>query len=285
MIAVCIVTYNQESFITQTIESVLMQKCDETLRIYIGDDASTDGTTAICKKFAQQDQRIVYVRREQNIGLVDNTIDLYQRIMLDGCEFTAMLDGDDYWIDSNKLQLQIDYLRTHPEIGLVHTAVYDDINGQLIDLDSTHKPIGDLSLSYNYSGSDHTNCTVVFRTSLLQKNELYAISAQHFIALDYILYGLFAQRTKFGYIYQHTAAWRNHHSVSRPNSISTHLRYYKYRIRAWHWLEQQYPGHFHFRWYKAIIWYSWQVIYAFIHFSKIYLRNFYILFAHSKKML
>ena len=50
MIAVCIVTYNQERFLAQAIESVQTQKCNEAIRIYVGDDASTDGTSAIGKK-------------------------------------------------------------------------------------------------------------------------------------------------------------------------------------------------------------------------------------------
>ena len=115
MIAVCITTYNHEAFIAEAIESVLAQECDEPLRVYIGDDASTDGTQRVCEQFAEQDERIVYVRRGQNMGLAANTIDLYRRIMADGCEYIAMLDGDDYWTDKHKLQIQTDYLREHPE--------------------------------------------------------------------------------------------------------------------------------------------------------------------------
>ena len=99
MIAVCIATYNHESFIAQCIESVLLQLCDEPMRIYIGDDASTDDTQSICEQYAATDERIVYVRRDKNMGLTNNTIDLYYRIMADNCEYIAMLDGDDYWTD------------------------------------------------------------------------------------------------------------------------------------------------------------------------------------------
>ena len=76
MIAVCIATYDQEAFIAQAIESVLAQTCDEPMRVYIGDDASTDGTAAVCEHYASLDDRIVYIRRTHNLGLTDNTIDL-----------------------------------------------------------------------------------------------------------------------------------------------------------------------------------------------------------------
>ena len=144
MIAVCIATYNQEAYIAQAVESVLMQVCDEPLRIYIGDDASTDGTSAICERLAATDNRIRYYRRTQNMGLVNNTLELYRQIMADGCEYIAMLDGDDYWTDPNKLQLQMDYLRSHPEVGFIHTGAHEENNGEKSLIDDADIPVGDI---------------------------------------------------------------------------------------------------------------------------------------------
>ena len=271
MIAVCITTYDHEAFIAQAIESVLAQQCEEPLRIYIGDDASTDGTRTVCERYAAEDERIVYVRRSENLGLVNNTIDLYRRIIADGCEYVAMLDGDDYWIKEDKLQLQLDYLKQHPEVGLVHTAAYDDVNGQLVDADSPDKPIGDIRLSYNLIGASHTNCTVVFRMSLLREEDLKELEQQHFRVLDYPLYGIFSQDTQFGFLYVYTAVWRNHPSVSQPRNIKTFLTYKWHYARAWRWLDKKYFGNFHFRFDKAILWYIRQF--------------FYILFAQIKKKL
>jgi len=263
MIAVCIATYNHEAFIAQAVESVRAQVCDEPLRIYIGDDASTDGTQDVCEKLAKADERIVYVRRETNLGLTANTLDIYRRIIADGCAYIAMLDGDDYWTDKDKLQLQIDLLLAHPEVGLVHTAAEEQGN-ELI-------PTGDLSQCYDLVGARQTNSTVVFRTNLLQKADLNKLEQQAFPVLDYPLYGLFSQYTLFDYLPTQTAVWRAHTSVSRPSSIRAQLRYKKERLRMWKWLDKQYPGQFHFRWYSAFLWYIWQF--------------FYILFAQIKKKL
>ena len=271
MIAVCIATYNQESFIAQAVESALMQVCDQPIRIYIGDDASTDGTQAVCERYAAQDKRIVYVRREKNMGLVDNTIDLYRRIIADGCSYIAMLDGDDYWIAPHKLQMQVDYMRAYPEYGFVHTAAYDDVDGERINADHPDKPVGDIRECYNRQGASHTNCTVLFRTQLLQEEELNDLQKQHFLVLDYPLYGIFSQRTYFGYIHTYTAAWRRHSSVSHARSLHASMRYLYHYARAWRWLDKKYPKHFHFRWDKAILWFLWQ--------------NFYFLFAQFKKKL
>lgn len=235
MIAVCITTYNQEAFIAQAIESVLAQKCDEPIRIYIGDDASSDGTQAICERHAQQDKRIIYVRRENNSGLTNNTIDLYRRIIADDCEYIAMLDGDDYWTDSHKLQLQIDYLRCHSEVGFVHT------NGRTMSGQKTWT-FGQREGVYGIDSPGFANCTVVFRANLLSYQLLDTITAQHFLWLDYPLYGVFYQRTQWAYLPQKTAVWRDHVSVSQPRKAEDILRLHEERCRMWKWLDECFSG-------------------------------------------
>ena len=235
MIAVCIATYNHEAFITQAVESVRAQMCDEPLRIYIGDDASTDGTAAICEQLAKRDERIVSIRRKKNLGLVSNTIDLYRRILADGCEFIAMLDGDDYWTDPHKLQLQVDYLRAHPEVGFVHT------NGQTLSGKDTWT-FGQREGVYGIDSVGFANCTVLFRTALLNEALLKDIEQQHFLWLDYPLYGVFYQQTKWAYLPQKTAVWREHISVSQPQCAQDILRLREERCRMWKWLDAQFPG-------------------------------------------
>ena len=235
MIAVCIATYNHELFIAEAIESVLLQVCDEPMRVYIGDDASTDATETICEQYARQDERIVYIRRLQNQGLTSNTIDLYRRIMADGADYIAMLDGDDYWSDPHKLQLQIDYLRKHAEVGFVHT------NGRTLSGADTWS-FGQREGAYGLDSPGFANCTVLFRTSLLSEEGLQEIEAQHFLWLDYPLYGVFYQLTRWAYLPQQTAVWRDHTSVSQPKDAHAVLRLREERCRMWRWLESKFPG-------------------------------------------
>ena len=235
MIAVCIATYNHESFIAQAIESVLAQQCDEALRIYIGDDASTDGTQAVCERYAAQDTRIVYVRQAENKGLVSNTIGLYRRIMADGCGYIAMLDGDDYWTNPHKLQLQLDYLRTHSETGFVHT-------GGRTQSGSNKWTFGQRTGVYGIDSPGFANCTVVFRTVLLSEALLNDIEAQHFRWLDYPLYGVFYQQTRWAYLPKQTAVWRDHESVSQPKDARAILALREERCRMWQWLDSRFPG-------------------------------------------
>ena len=235
MIAVCIATYNHEAFIAEAIESVLSQQCDEAMCIYIGDDASTDGTSSVCRRYAGQDKRIVYIRRETNMGLVRNTIDLYRRIIADGADYIAMLDGDDFWCHEGKLQMQVDYLRAHPECGFVHTG------GRVLS-GSKKWTFGQREGVYGIDSPGFANCTVVFQTELLDEKVLEAIEAQDFRWLDYPLYGVFYQKMKCAYLPEETAVWRDHESVSQPREAKAILRNREERCRMWRWLDTQFPG-------------------------------------------
>ena len=65
---------------------------------------------------------------------------------------------------------------------------------------------------------------------------------QHFMWLDYPLYGVFYQQTKWAYLPQKTAIWRDHESVSQPKSAETILKLREEKCRMWKWLDDQYPG-------------------------------------------
>lgn len=119
-VSVIILTYNQERYIAQTIESVLAQKCDFDWEIIIGDDASTDSTPQICKYYADlHPDRIHLIHREKNLGLLRN---YYSCLLAARGKFISDIGGDDFWIDDHKLARQVSYLNSHPGCVMVHTA-------------------------------------------------------------------------------------------------------------------------------------------------------------------
>ena len=63
--------YNGELYLEQTIQSVLEQTYDN-FELVISDNASTDNTEQICRKFAKEDRRVVYIRNKSNIGAAMN---------------------------------------------------------------------------------------------------------------------------------------------------------------------------------------------------------------------
>ena len=107
-ISVIVVTYNQEATIAKTLESILSQKIDVPFEIVIGDDASTDGTEMICRKYAEAyPDRIRYFRRDRNMGLVKN---YYQCIEDCQGDFLADCAGDDFWIDNDNLRKEYEVM-------------------------------------------------------------------------------------------------------------------------------------------------------------------------------
>jgi len=70
-VAIGLPVYNGENFVAEAIESILGQTYGD-LTLLISDNASTDGTEAMCRDFARHDRRIQYFRRERNIGAVNN---------------------------------------------------------------------------------------------------------------------------------------------------------------------------------------------------------------------
>jgi glycosyltransferase involved in cell wall biosynthesis len=67
-VTVVIPVYNEERFLRQTLESVV----EQVDYVIIGDNASTDGTEAICREFAEKYEHIKYIRNESNIGNLAN---------------------------------------------------------------------------------------------------------------------------------------------------------------------------------------------------------------------
>ncbi len=117
-VSVLVATYNQEKYIAKTLQSVANQKTDFEYEVIVGDDASKDSTGKIVEEFGKKYPDIIRpVVREKNIGAYRNFLDLLGRAK---GEYLALLEGDDYWIDEEKLQKQVTFLDSHPD----HVAVF-----------------------------------------------------------------------------------------------------------------------------------------------------------------
>lgn len=104
---VCI-TYNQEQFIANALDSFLMQKTSFKYQIFVGDDNSKDNTANIILEYARKYPGIIYpFIREKNIGPQRNCIDMCNCAK---STYIALCDGDDYWVDEFKLQKQYEHM-------------------------------------------------------------------------------------------------------------------------------------------------------------------------------
>jgi glycosyltransferase involved in cell wall biosynthesis len=119
--AIWVVTYNQEGFISQTLDSILQQKTSFPFKLYIGDDCSTDGTRAICLDYkARFPNQIELIFNDINL-MRQNSRNVFNACIASGAKYIAMCEGDDYWTDDSKLQKQVDYLELNQQYILCFT--------------------------------------------------------------------------------------------------------------------------------------------------------------------
>ena len=132
LVAVFMVTYNHEKYISQAIKSVLEQKTSFPIKLFIGEDCSNDKTRDICiDYFLSNPRRIKLFLNEINIGGTKNSLQVYQACLLSGAKYIAMLEGDDYWTDPYKLQKQVDFLEAHPDFSMTFgNALIEDHIGK-----------------------------------------------------------------------------------------------------------------------------------------------------------
>lgn len=123
MVSICCTTYNQERFIREAVDSFLMQKTNFKFEILIHDDASTDGTTRILKRYAcnYSDLIRLIIQKENKwkAGMMSGELFGYEPFSylfsIAKGKYLALCEGDDYWTDPKKLQKQVDFMENHPE--------------------------------------------------------------------------------------------------------------------------------------------------------------------------
>ena len=116
-LSVWMITYNHENYLSQALDSVLMQQTTFPIEIIIGEDCSTDKTREILKEYEQNYPEIIHaIYHDVNVGARRNAYEF----TLNQCKgkYIACLEGDDYWTDPLKLQKQVDFLETNPEYSI-----------------------------------------------------------------------------------------------------------------------------------------------------------------------
>lgn len=120
LVSICCLAYNHENYIRDALDSFVSQKTTFKFEVLIHDDASTDNTASIIheyeKKYPGMIKPIYQIENQHSKGVKISSSIQYPRA--EG-KYIAMCEGDDYWVDENKLQKQVDYLENHPECSLV----------------------------------------------------------------------------------------------------------------------------------------------------------------------
>ncbi len=111
VVSIRCLAYNHEPYIRQCLDGFVMQKTNFKVEVIVHDDASTDGTAAIIREYAEKYPELIkpIFETENQYSKHDGSL---RRIMNEACigKYIAMCEGDDYWTDPYKLQKQVDFL-------------------------------------------------------------------------------------------------------------------------------------------------------------------------------
>lgn len=125
-VSVLMSVYNGETYLAEAIESILTQSFSDFEFIIIN-DGSTDRSSDILRKYADNDQRIIIIEHN-NIGL---TKSLNTGIKKARGTYIARMDADDI-SEKRRFETQVNILKNHPEIGVIGTsAKIIDENGNV----------------------------------------------------------------------------------------------------------------------------------------------------------
>lgn len=118
VVSVCCATYNHENYVSEAINSFLMQETDFPFEIIIRDDCSTDKTAMIIRAYVEKYPNIIKpiyeTENHYSKGIIPMPVIFKKAVG----EYFALCDGDDYWTDKGKLQIQIDEMEKYPEVDI-----------------------------------------------------------------------------------------------------------------------------------------------------------------------
>jgi glycosyltransferase involved in cell wall biosynthesis len=200
-VAVWMVTYNHVNFIEKAIDSVLNQKTNFKFKLFIGDDNSSDGTSDICKSLElRYPDKIELLTNDRNLGAHTNGVNTYYRCFKAGARYVALLEGDDYWNDENKLQKQVDFLEANSKyVGCFHNTEerFENDNSRASFLYCNYP------FSTNITFADLSSKNVIPTCSVVFRNNLFGDFPEWYMKLkmgDWPLHLLNAQFGDFWYI-------------------------------------------------------------------------------------
>lgn len=206
-LSVLMITYNHEQYIAQALDSVLMQQVDFDYEIVVGEDCSSDATRSILLGYRDQHpDRIRLLLPEKNLGMMPNFMRCFEACRGD---YIAMLEGDDFWTSSTKLQSQVDFLDSHPECAACfHNAQVTYEGAQKPDHLCHEKPLQPFFTQEEILAKFFIpTCSTMFR------NRLFDGFPEWFATLpmgDWPLHVLNAEHGSFGYLDQVMASYRVH---------------------------------------------------------------------------
>ena len=116
VVSITCLTFNHAAFIEDAINGFLIQETNFAFEVLINDDASTDNTVEVIKKYAEKYPNIIFpIYQQQNTYTKGFNTLFFNYLRVKG-KYTALCEGDDFWLDKNKLQIQVDFLEKNSKV-------------------------------------------------------------------------------------------------------------------------------------------------------------------------
>jgi len=199
LVSIVCTTYNHARYVEQAIAGFLMQVTRFPFEIVIHDDVSTDDTRTVVDAYASRYPSIIRtIYQTENQYSQGRTTPIIAFAHCRG-RYIAFCEGDDYWTDPQKLQLQCDLLEADPSYSLVfhNCRLQQEAKGNSRDevachLAETSFGLQDVVLRDWFIPSQ----SMVFRKADLELPEwLHRV-----FGLDYAMHLLLAEKGRIGYI-------------------------------------------------------------------------------------
>lgn len=225
LVSIRCLVYNHELYLRQCLDGFVMQKTTFPFEAIVHDDASTDKSADIIREYAEKYPDIIkpifekenqYSKHKENLN----------RILNEACrgEYIAFCEGDDYWIDSSKLQEQVVILEEEPKIGLVFTDYYSLSHGKY----SKTKGIVSYSLDDIFFKNPIRTMTVMVRSKLLKKCYEFYLKIPNIKMFDLSYFVWFSVNSNIYYYNKITSIYRFHlNSLTHNADFSVKMNFYK----------------------------------------------------------
>lgn len=124
MVSVLCTAFNHGKYIRQTLEGFVSQQTSFPFEVLVNDDCSSDDTAEIIREFAENYPHIIRPFIQEK-NLYSQGISIHKHVFYPALrgKYIAFCEGDDCWTDPMKLQLQVDFLESHPDYSAcVHNS-------------------------------------------------------------------------------------------------------------------------------------------------------------------
>ena len=231
LLSVAVITYNHGKFIRRALESVVSQEVQFPIEVCIGDDQSNDGTQEICQEFKERYPRVVrlYSRDRADSNRLAYSAPFLFNVFetLKSCrgKYIALLEGDDYWTDPQKLAEQVKFLERQHDYNVVFHNILEDINGVVKERFPEHCELANENRDF---GPEHLWFPLRIQTSsAVVRNgtfeELYSEAFRAAAGYDVPLFFLASRTGRIRYFHRCMGVYRIHpHGVWSGSDSKSH---------------------------------------------------------------